>query len=334
LSERSAVHIGRSADQLNSPEARSQLNPHLSSPFLHVPQKGELCLWFRHSSGNSEAIVGKSLDGIVLSWNSAAERLFGYAAEEMIGQSLERLVPANRRDERGEILSHVREGQRVEEIETERINRDGHVFNVSLTISPVRDEDNHIIGAAMICRDISARKEADRRLAEHVSHITALRQIDESIAGTFNLPLTLSTVIAQNLLTFDVEAAYIYLVDRTTSELVLECCEQRSRVPIDQDRQGSADAIARRAVQTISTVSTGKIPDTFLGCSAEVDASNQMDARLLINQRLSMGVMVIEYEPRHRSIEQFHLWMPWPDKPPSRLSRTTYIAIFKSLGMT
>lgn len=101
----------------------------------------------------SDAIVGKNLDGLIQSWNSGAEKLFGYAAEEMIGQPITRLLPADRLDEETEILRLLREGGRVEHFETVRLDKSGARIEISLSISPIRDAKGKIIGRIQICTE-------------------------------------------------------------------------------------------------------------------------------------------------------------------------------------
>jgi PAS domain S-box-containing protein len=111
------------------------------------------------SSG--DAIVSKDLDGIIISWNSAAERLFGYAAEEVIGKSITILIPEELHDEEPKILDRIRRGDSLDHYETVRQRKDGSRLPVSLSVSPVKDAHGTIIGASKIARDITARKEAE-----------------------------------------------------------------------------------------------------------------------------------------------------------------------------
>lgn len=108
-----------------------------------------------HSS--SDAIISKTLDGIVTSWNEAAERVFGYTAEEMIGQPIIRLIPKDRHEEEPRILERLKRGEAVEHFETKRITKDGKILDISLTISPVKDSRGNVIGASKIARDITAQ---------------------------------------------------------------------------------------------------------------------------------------------------------------------------------
>lgn len=110
---------------------------------------------------SDDAIIGKSLDGIVFSWNSGAERLYGYRREEMIGRSISVTVPVERREELRQILGRLAKGERVDHIETVRLRKDGRRLLVSLTISPIIDAAGTIIGASAIARDISRRKRAE-----------------------------------------------------------------------------------------------------------------------------------------------------------------------------
>ncbi len=104
---------------------------------------------------SEDAIIGKTLDGVVLSWNPGAEKLYGYAAGEAIGRFIGFLAPAHRSDEIPDILARIRRGERIDHYETERVRKDGRIVRVSLSVSPVRDDAERIIGAAGIARDIT-----------------------------------------------------------------------------------------------------------------------------------------------------------------------------------
>jgi PAS domain S-box-containing protein len=113
-----------------------------------------------------DAIVTKTLEGKITSWNRGAERMFGYTAEEAIGQSVTMLIPDDHIDEEPAIIAKLRAGERIEHYETVRIRKDGTLLDISLTVSPIRDANNKIIGASKIARDISQRKHAERTLQE------------------------------------------------------------------------------------------------------------------------------------------------------------------------
>jgi PAS domain S-box-containing protein len=113
-----------------------------------------------------DAIISKDLNGIITSWNTAAETLFGYTAAEAIGQPITLIIPPERLGEEDEIISRLRKGQRIEHFETVRVTRDGSRIDISLSVSPVKDSSNRVTGASKIARDISQRKRTEAELSE------------------------------------------------------------------------------------------------------------------------------------------------------------------------
>jgi PAS domain S-box-containing protein len=114
---------------------------------------------------SDDAIVSKSLDGIIRTWNQGAEQLFGYAAEEIVGKPVTILIPPERHDEEPKILARVGRGERIDHYETVRRRKDGSLVEISLSVSPVRASDGKIIGASKIARDITERKRADEKIS-------------------------------------------------------------------------------------------------------------------------------------------------------------------------
>ena len=115
---------------------------------------------------SDDAIVSKDLDGTITSWNPAAERMFGYTAAEAVGRSIRIIIPAERQAEEDEVLSRIGRGLSVDHFETIRRRKDGSLIPISLTVSPVRDEDGQVIGASKVARDISQRLTFERALAD------------------------------------------------------------------------------------------------------------------------------------------------------------------------
>jgi PAS domain S-box-containing protein len=115
---------------------------------------------------SEDAIVSKDLDGIIVNWNKGAERIFGYLAEEAIGQHITLIVPPDRLEEEAEILASLRRGDRIDHFETVRRRKDGDLIDISVTISPLRDAEGRVTGASKIARDITAQKQAERALQE------------------------------------------------------------------------------------------------------------------------------------------------------------------------
>ena len=114
---------------------------------------------------SDDAIVSKNLDGIITSWNRGAERIFGYTAEEAVGQPIMIVIPQDRQSEEREILTRIRRGERIDHFETVRQRRHGSLINVSLTVSPVKNAEGKIIGASKIARDITEQKRSQERIA-------------------------------------------------------------------------------------------------------------------------------------------------------------------------
>jgi PAS domain S-box-containing protein len=116
--------------------------------------------------GSEDAIVGKTLDGIITNWNQAAERILGYSATEAIGKPITLLIPPDRLDEEREILARLKAGRRVQHFETVRVTKDGREIDVSLSISPIKDPSGRVVGASKILRDITERKKVDHDLLQ------------------------------------------------------------------------------------------------------------------------------------------------------------------------
>ena len=119
---------------------------------------------------SDDAIISKDLNGVILSWNKGAERLFGYPATEVVGRPITLIIPPDRLDEEPKILERLRRGERVDHFETVRMRKDGSRFDISLTISPVKNAEGKVVGASKIARDITERKQAEAALREADRH--------------------------------------------------------------------------------------------------------------------------------------------------------------------
>ncbi len=143
---------------------------------------------------SQDAIIAKTLEGIVTAWNTGAERLLGYKPEEIIGKPVSTLAPADRKNEMREILERIRHGEIIEHFETIRMRKDGALIPVSLSVSPVKDAAGNIIGASKIARDISEQKRAEQereRLYREAQELARAREEFLSVAGhELRTPLT------------------------------------------------------------------------------------------------------------------------------------------------
>src|SRR5262249_497140 len=160
-----------------------------SAPGTPLRENAERLLWLVSIVESSDdAIITKNLDGIITSWNTSAERLFGYTAEEVIGKSVTILIPPERHDEEPVILARIRRGERIDHYETVRQRKDGTLLNISLTVSPIKNAQGKIIAAAKIARYITERNRNDEHIAmraREAEHRT--KNILATVQATVNL---------------------------------------------------------------------------------------------------------------------------------------------------
>jgi PAS domain S-box-containing protein len=123
-------------------------------------------------ASSDDAIISKTLESVITSWNESAERMFGYSADEIIGETIYKLIPADRQEEEPEILSRLKNGERVTHFETKRVTKDGRLIDVSLTVSPVKDPEGNIIGLSKIARDITEKKLDETRKNDFIGMVS------------------------------------------------------------------------------------------------------------------------------------------------------------------
>jgi PAS domain S-box-containing protein len=136
---------------------------------------------------SDDAIISKDLNGIITSWNQAAERLFGYTAEEAIGKPVTLLIPPERHDEESSILASIKRGQRIEHYETIRRRKDGGLLDISLTVSPIRNDAGTIVGASKIARDITRRKRIEVALRESEQRLRLATQTGKLVVWDWDI---------------------------------------------------------------------------------------------------------------------------------------------------
>lgn len=163
-----ATHEALAECIFNDPEGMDSISQSLLDelPALRLKADRAIGLLAAIVDSCEDAIVSKTLDGVITSWNAGAERLFGYTAREAVGQHISLIIPLDRRDEETVIIGHIKRGERIEHFDTVRVRKDMTPLDISLTISPVRDASGKIVGASKIARDITQRKQIEKELRE------------------------------------------------------------------------------------------------------------------------------------------------------------------------
>ncbi|MGN6547448.1 MAG: ATP-binding protein [Aureliella sp.] len=173
-----------------------------------------------------DAIISKDLSGIITSWNSGAERLYGYRADEIIGQHVSLIIPPERRGDLPSIIAKLQSGERIEDFETVRMAKDGRRLDVSLTISPVRNAEGKVIGASKIARDITERKRAEaavrlseERLAAELEAMSRLHALSSRLMMADNLTEALEDVLENAIATCGADFGNIQLLNHQSGQL-------------------------------------------------------------------------------------------------------------------
>ncbi|HKW33950.1 MAG TPA: PAS domain S-box protein [Candidatus Acidoferrum sp.] len=206
---------------------------------------------FRHAAiveSSEDAIISKDLCAVITSWNSGAERIFGYAEAEVIGQPITILIPPELRDEENEILERLREGGRIEHYETKRVTKTGKKVDVSLVIGPIKDSSGRLVGFSKIAHDIAQRKkveEALRQLNRNLEEQAALSQTREELLKIFvkNVPAGLAML--------DRDMRYLQVSDRFCADYLIDSSQVlgRSHYEVFSDIPDRWKEIHRRALE-------------------------------------------------------------------------------------
>jgi len=267
---------------------------------------------------SDDAIISKDLDGVITSWNKSAERVFGYSAEEAIGQTVASLlIPEDRQDEEAEILRRLRNGQRVEHFETLRKRRDGTLLNVSLTISPVKDPSGEIVGASKIARDITREVEAresindlNAQLRRELTAMTRLQQLSSGLAQFGEITGLLQQLIDTAIEIVEADMGNIQLFRNGRLRIV---CQRGFQSPFldffDSVEHGTAacgTALLRSQRVIVENVSESAI---FAGTIArevmlEAGAYSVQSTPLLSRSGRVLGIFSTHYHKPHRLNER------------------------------
>jgi PAS domain S-box-containing protein len=199
---------------------------------------------------SDDAIISKNLRGVITSWNAGAQRIFGYTAQEAIGQPITMLIPPDRFDEEPSILDRIRRGDRIEHYETIRRRKDGTLLDISLSISPIIDDSGNIVGAAKIARDISDRKRIERAIRESREFLrVTLASIGDAVITTdVQGNITYLNAVAQNLTGWSCEEATGCPLGR-----VFRILNEQTRQPVESPairalKEGSVVGLANHSL--------------------------------------------------------------------------------------
>jgi PAS domain S-box-containing protein len=220
---------------------------------------------------SDDAIVSKDLQSIVMSWNKAAERIFGYSAEEMIGQSIIKILPPDRLEEEEDIVARFQLGERVDHFETKRLHKNGRLIDVSLSVSPLRNDEGVIVGASKIARDITLRKEAQRKLAESYEELKRADRLKSEFVATLSheLRTPLNAIlgwvqILKDGASLDDLAESIPVIERnvrTQSQLIEDLLDmsriEAGKVSLDLQRVDPA-AVVMAGIETVRPTAMAK----------------------------------------------------------------------------
>lgn len=188
---------------------------------------------------SEDAIIGKTLQGTVTSWNRGAERLFGYTAAEAVGHGVEAIIPPQRADEERAMLEHIARGEAVPHVETERLHRDGHLLDLSVAVSPIRDAEGRIVGASTIARDITERIAARARATRQARIYLCLSQCNAAVARCETQTALFDAICRAIIDTAGMRLAWVSLLDEAGVLAVQALAGSPEHRPGDLNPRGS-----------------------------------------------------------------------------------------------
>jgi PAS domain S-box-containing protein len=283
---------------------------------------------------SSDAIFSEDLDGLIVSWNRGAERLYGYAAPEVIGKSIAVLMPPTLSEEETQILARIAQGEHIEHYETVRRCKDGRLIEVSLTVSPVRNAEGKIVGASKIARDITERRQASRALARRAEEQKALYEFTnrlyraDSLAAVYRAALDAIVSALHcsraSILRFDESGVMRFVAWRGLSDRYRRAVEGHSPwspadtnpepvcladaagadIPAALKEIVAAEGIA--ALAFIPIVANGKLAGKFMAYheAPHAFADGEVDLALNLARQLGFAVERMQTEQARRSAEQ------------------------------
>ncbi len=218
---------------------------------------------------SDDAIVGESLDGCITAWNKGAERLYGYAADEVVGRPLSVLVPPDHPDELTALMERIRRGESIDHYETVRVRKDGSRVDVSLSISPVRDADGEVVGAAKIARDITERRRAEESLRRQNERLRLLWEAAAVLLHADDPDAMLRSVFAKISPHLGLDTYFNFMVDEAGNALRLASC---AGIPDDEARKIARLEFGQAICGTVNPSQSKRPRSTPLRCGTKLFA--------------------------------------------------------------
>ncbi len=298
---------GRTRAERALRDARDQLELRVRQRTAELEKAGETKARLASIIESSDdAIASKNLEGIIASWNLGAERLFGYSAQEAVGQPMAMLIPPERASEEPIILARIVRGETTDHFETVRIGKDGHKIDVSVTISPLRDSQGRIIGASKIARDITDRKRAQVRVQAQLARLHLLHQITRAIGERQDIQSIFQVVIRTLEEQLPVDFCCICLYDPAENCLIVTsvglhsealsmelAMTAQARIEIDQN--GLSHCVNGRLVYEPDIT---QVPFPFPQRLARGALSSMVAAPLLVESKV-FGVLIAARQQAH-----------------------------------
>jgi len=150
--------------KINHAETKQKISTNDEELTCHEQQEEKLQMLAAIVQSSDDAIIGKTLDGVIKSWNPAAEKIYGYAASEVLGENISMFLPPNQANELNHILNKILRGESVAHFKTKRLRKDGRLIDIALTVSPIKNSRGEIIGASSIVKDITEQERANEEL--------------------------------------------------------------------------------------------------------------------------------------------------------------------------
>ena len=267
---------------------------------------------------SDDAIVSKTLEGRIQSWNEGATRIFGYTAAEVVGQPITIIIPPELHDEERRILDKVRRGERIDHFDTIRVTKDGRRIAISLTVSPVRDSRGRIVGASKVAREVSERKrtelalqESERRLAAEASALATLNEWSTRLWRSRTLDEGLNQILAGVIELLGAEKGTVQMLDAngSTLSIVAQCgfgqdfLEFFREVSVDDDC-GCGRALRCKQQIVIEDVETDGPFEPYRALARASGFRSVVSSPLVDDDGTPLGIVSCNFRLTHRPTEQ------------------------------